>query len=570
MLPSNKNRFQTILVGLNDLVSKGNSPVYVIRSALNLWASNVAPFSCVDLGETNLLSQEHAIATFSHWLGETDLLTGAFWLSSAYASLISKEHRKKSAMYFTPPYLSNRMLDNAGQNLFKGKLIDPACGGAAFLAAAAQRITKHLESSGYSSAEIVEYLESNLYGSDTDPFLCELSEAFLQMILDYHLSQLGRKPKFHIFCGDGLSSFEAQVGLFQLVLSNPPYRKMGKHEVANYLDANAEVIQGQPNLYTLFINRASRLAAPGGQAIMLTPMSYLSGSSFSKLRSFIANNGHVSQLDLIHNKNGVFLGAEQDAVVTVWNKIKPISSKTKVYSLTPSDDSRFIGELLISNPAASWPVPRRPGDEDLLQLLGGQHAKLSDYGYKAKTGAIVVHRDPRRRFSHFPHAKKPKCNLPLIWSKDIRQTGCLELRSPAVCHDRFIELENLGSSACISRPAIALQRVTSSEQLKRICCAPVPEELYTKYGGVTGENHVCFIESNSSVPIVDPTLLSDILRTDVMDRLFRCISGATNVSVYELNQLPLPDIEVVRNALRDGKSIETAVRLGLSLKEQGQ
>lgn len=165
MLPANKNNFKSILKELSSIVSAGTAPADVIRAMLKLWAAQITPGIATPSVQDESLSKLGAIISFAAWLGESDILTGAFWLSSAYASLITVDQRKLSAMYFTPPYLSNRMLDNAGEALFEGKVIDPACGGAAFLAPAAQRIIHRLEGLGHSSVEIVSYLEANLWTS---------------------------------------------------------------------------------------------------------------------------------------------------------------------------------------------------------------------------------------------------------------------------------------------------------------------------------------------------------------------------------------------------------------------
>lgn len=41
-----------------------------------------------------------AVEKFVRWLDTVDLLTGAFWLSSAYAFLVGKDQNKWHAMYF--------------------------------------------------------------------------------------------------------------------------------------------------------------------------------------------------------------------------------------------------------------------------------------------------------------------------------------------------------------------------------------------------------------------------------------------------------------------------------------
>lgn len=128
-------------------------------------------------------------------------------------------------------------------------------------------------------------------------------------------------------------------------------------------------------------------------------------------------------------------------------------------------------------------------------------------------------------------------------------------------------MNTLESPSLVKKPAIAMQRVTSDSQIHRLVCAPVPRDIQEQYGGVVGENHVCFIETISETNPIDYILLCAILRTKILDRLFRCISGATNVSAYELNQLPLPDPHLVSLALSKGMDIEEATMIGFGLKE---
>jgi adenine-specific DNA-methyltransferase len=49
-----------------------------------------------------------------------------------------------------------------------------------------------------------------------------------------------------------------------------------------------------------------------------------------------------------------------------------------------------------------------------------------------------------------------------------------------------------------------------------------------------------------------------LLETHAVDRYFRCISGSSNVSLFELEQVPLPDPSELQNLLNRGVSIEEA------------
>ncbi|WP_431287624.1 hypothetical protein [Roseateles chitinivorans] len=78
-----------------------------------------------------------------------------------------------------------------------------------------------------------------------------------------------------------------------------------------------------------------------------------------------------------------------------------------------------------------------------------------------------------------------------------------------------------------------------------------------EFSGFVAENHVVVLErvkqSSDSESSISPETLLEVLRCEQVDRYFRCISGSTNVSVFELAQLPLPDPKKV--AARRKKSL---------------
>jgi adenine-specific DNA-methyltransferase len=330
------------------------------------------------------------------------------------------------------------------------------------------------------------------------------------------------------------------------VLCNPPYRKMTADECATYRDEYSDVIVGQPNLYSMFIRRATQLLKKGGRAVLLTPMSFLSGQSFSKVRETLWQEGTVSQFDLIHAKDGVFLGAEQDAVVTTWDKDRRRRA-TQVFNLSATSKPESAGRYQMISRVGPWPIPRQKGDGELLPLFNKELPRLHDYGYASKTGAIVIHRDKRTTFAKLKDSKRADCIAPLLWQGDIEANGKMEFVESDERPHRYVDVGSLDSPVVIKYPCLVYQRVTSADQPRRLVCAVVPPRLLEQFGGVVGENHVGFLTRASERAEVSPKLMSSILRTSTVDRLFRCISGVTNVS-------------------RSGCVIEDAVRLGYGLR----
>lgn len=561
MLPNNKNLFEKYC---SSLQKTGHSASQLVNAALFLWIesgySHLKPPRV-----TSSLLKVPCIVEFSSWISKQDFMTGAFWLSSAYAALTGKTTRKENSLFFTPPFLSNRILDNAGKALLSGKVIDPACGGAAFLVPAAARIAKSLEDRKLASTQILEYLEKNLFGCDSDAFLCELSGFFLRMVLAGHIAKAGREPQFNIRHADGLHAFNNELGGFSLVLCNPPYKKLSEAEVVTYRGDYEGILKGQPNLYALFIRKAMTLLRQRGRAVVLTPMSFLSGRSFSKLRLRLGTEGHVCQLDMIHNKYGVFLGAEQDSVVTVWEKVQGKSTPAEIFTLTAGGNPHNVGKLELVKSETSWPIPRTSADTELLPLFSNMRHSLASYGFKPKTGIIVIHRDKRNRYKRLTRSSPAVLPIPLIWASDIGTDGTLRHNASGKNEANFVDMEAASHPSIIRTSAVAIQRVTAYAQKRRLICAPVPLEMYTKYGGVVGENHISLIVKISESSAISSEFLSDILRTEILDRLFRCISGATNVSAYELMQLPMPDPQIVIDAINKGYEVEDAVRKGFGL-----
>ena len=81
-----------------------------------------------------------------------------------------------------------------------------------------------------------------------------------------------------------------------IVISNPPYKKIGKNDIESTIMEN--VIYGQPNMYFLFMAMAERLLKDDGELIFIVPRSWTSGTYFKKFREVFLNN-----VKLIGGKN---------------------------------------------------------------------------------------------------------------------------------------------------------------------------------------------------------------------------------------------------------------------------
>jgi adenine-specific DNA-methyltransferase len=421
-----------------------------------------------------------------------------------------------------------------------------------------------LHEKGKSSAEILRHIATHVRGKDIDPVLCELSRQFLRMALAREIQEVGREPAFNISAGNALMEDAHRLGRADVVICNPPYRKMPRVEVDEYRSRYAGVIGGQPNLYGLFFQHAIELAKHEGLVGMLTPTSFLSGQYFSSLRTYLLAHTLSLQMDIVTEREGVFIGVEQETAISVLKRVPAqtvVPGETKVFIFERRTGFAPAGVCSLPNSGQVWPVPRSRTDATAIRSANGVVFRLDDYGYSARIGAFVDYRDPRATFATPPKKSKGRAVFPLIWSSDIGTDGKLELgrMRPRDGHHSYVDMQRIDHASVVRRPCVALQRVTSPDQPRRLVAASVAPSLLAEFGGIVGENHVVILEQVADAPKVTPTQLAALLSSEPVDRLFRCISGAVNVSVFELQQLPLPNPAQLKAELKASRNFDAAV-----------
>ncbi|MDN7959808.1 Eco57I restriction-modification methylase domain-containing protein, partial [Burkholderia orbicola] len=438
------------------------------------------------------------------------------------------------------------------------------------LAPIAMRMRDALRERGTSATQILDHVQRHLLGFDKDAALCEMSKHFLLMVLHDEVVATGARPKFQIHQGDSLIRAQSLLGALDVVVCNPPFRKMPSAEVAHYLEHFADIIEAQPNLYALFMALCVKLLAPGGACALVTPTSFLSGQYFSKLRTFLLTQANVLSIGMVSDRLGVFIDVEQETALTLARREQTGHGPgTDAYVSVVARDGNYVnvGRCVLPNSGAAWPVPRTESDVVLLKTAAKSRATLADYGYTPRIGAFVWNRDTRTTYPSAKSAARAHGGtaVPLLWSSDIAQDGSLRFSgAPKANREHcFVNLGAKDHRSVVRRPSVLLQRVTSNDQPRRLVAAAVPPALIETYGGFVGENHTVILEQVHPEPALAPEELAQLLATPTVDRYFRCISGATNVSIFELGQLRLPDPGRLRNLLARGCDMPSAARKAL-------
>ncbi|WP_103970558.1 HsdM family class I SAM-dependent methyltransferase [Billgrantia desiderata] len=550
------------------------TPETVIGTALAGWCSKSFPgLPQSDLPVSVTLQHDPAVVAFVDFVMVNELQEATYWFSSLYAQLIGEKNRKKLAMFFTPPSLTKRLLDdleNSGVDFVNRSFCDPACGGAAFLTPIAMRMRDALHSKGATPEQVLQHVQAHLFGIDKNETLCKLSQHFLLMALHNEVVDAEMVPQFQVLWDDSLQQMPNLAGKLDVVVCNPPFRKMSADEVREYFDEFSDIIEAQPNLYALFIALCVKLLAPGGTCALVTPTSYLSGRYFSKLRTYLMTQARVLSIGMVSDRQGVFIDVEQETALTLARREdnRHMHLTVAEVSVVSRDGSyKDVGQCSLPNSGLVWPIPRTESDVLLLRRTSKSKIFLEDYGYAVRIGAFVWNRDTRPTYPSAKSAARAKGGtaIPLLWSSDIAADGSLRFDGLTCVNKepRFVDFGSKLHRSVVRCPSVLLQRVTSNDQPRRLIAAAVPENIFDSYGGFVGENHTVILEQVVPEPVLPPAQLAKLLGTPTVDRYFRCISGATNVSAFELKQLRLPDPDRLKKYLAQGHDIAEAARRAL-------
>lgn len=573
VLPNSLLKFYPFARALgNEIKELPDGARRLVVTVLYLWQKNAYPHLALraPYGSIELLSNER-VKKFVTWLTSQPFNDAAYWLASAYATWIGEEVRTAQALYFTPPRLADRVIDDLiarGASIGHQHWHDPACGGAAFLVPVAQRMAQALTSEGLGPKAVLKKIEVQISGNDLDKTLLAISTQFLLMALSPYVTRSGYSPKFNLKNCDGLLVPDNDENAPDVIACNPPYRKLNAEETRKYASKFHDVIRNQPNIYGLFIRKTVDVVRTGGLVGLLTPTSFLSGVSFSKLRVYMTECAEVLHLDMLSDRDSMFIAVEQETAITILQKSPNLAitqSNPDVSVLSSTEDFVAIGKCFLSKTGEPWRIPRSASDVELIKRATHWKVRLADYGYTPKVGNLVAYRDERPRFSKRPKVKDQSCVKPILWAGDITVNGLVHGRvTKQKRTDYFVQVSRPDHSSVVTGPCVVLQRLTSSEQPHRLISSAVPAAWLKVNGGFVAENHVISLIANDDCA-VSPEVLAALLNSTVINRLFKAISGATNVAVYELIELQLPDPNDLLNALVHNTDINAAVRVAFGL-----
>ena len=491
-----------------------------------------------------------------------DVMDASYAIGVLYTAMMPGGYRAKQGAYYTPPALCEGLLDmatEAGVDWRSARVLDPACGGGAFLSPVARRMAQSLRD--YDPDIVVKSIQHRLQGFELDPFAAWMSQVFLDVTLSELCQEAGTRRGSVVRVCDSLEQTVHGKG-FHLVVGNPPY---GRVRLLPHLrEKYQRSLFGHANLYGLFTDLALRFARPGGVIAYVTPTSFLAGEYFKALRSLLGRDAPPVSIDFVAERKGVFADVLQETLLATYRR-GANSGSGKVHFISPGPDGSVertaVGPFnLPEDTGKPWLMPRTEAQSALVRQVDELPYRLADYGYTVSTGPLVWNRHKQSL-----RDRPGKGRYPLIWAESVRSDGVFSFRAERRNHKPYFEPNTKESWVVTEFPCVLLQRTTAKEQCRRLIAAELPASFIGEHGAVVIENHLNMIKPVNGRPMVAPAALAVLLNSDVVDQVFRCINGSVAVSAYELEALPLPppedmqEIEQLVNRRATRATLERAV-----------
>lgn len=454
------------------------------------------------------------------------ITTDTYRRTESFISAMPKQQRKEYGQFFTAPMTADFMASLASIDYGKTKLsILDAGAGSGVLSAS---IVAHLREKGFSGD-----IELTCY--ETDPNVLPLLEENLSQIDKQYKVTYSIKTDNYLLSQKFGSSENSN--LYDLIIGNPPYKKIPKD--ADEALSITEVCYGAPNLYFLFWAMAIHNLKPDCEIVYIIPRSWTSGAYFAKFRDYLFSQCAITHLHLFASRDKVFDGESvlQETIIVKVKKTKVLPEKVCITSSSTSDFSDVrefhapYNAVVAKNQYVFLVTDEH--ESDTLNRLSKFNNTLSSIGHPMKTGIIVDFRT-REVLRNEPSDN----TFPLFYSQHIRN-GRVEW--PVGKEDEYICTERTGFLQ-ENTNYLLVKRFTAKEEKRRLQCGIYLQSDHPEYAHISTQNKVNFIKCETPVFTYG---LYVLLNSTLYDTYYRILNGSTQVNSTEINNMPVPSIEVI-------------------------
>lgn len=463
-----------------------------------------------------------------------------------YVALRTKEERKKIGQFFTSKETANFMAKLSTCQKENLKILDAGAG------------------TGILSVALLEKLNKNNKIKNIDIDLYENDQSLAQILennMNIASKKISKIKKCRIIKDNFILHSKDVNEKYDIVISNPPYKKIGKSSCEAM--AMKDIVHGQPNMYFLFMAMSERLLKNNGELIFIVPRSWTSGAYFKKFRQEFLENVKISNIHLFMSRDKVFSKEDvlQETIILRAEKTKKPKKKITITESYGNDDFNKINkyeidyDICVEKEGERYVyLPTTESDVKTLQMINKFNTKLNDIGLKLKTGLTV---DFRNETSIEKVANNN--NVPLLSSIHFKD-GIINFPSQKN-EPQYIKKDNQ-SLLQKNTNYLFIKRFSSKEESRRIQPAMFFRKQYSNYDYISTENHINFICSIDNKELQEDLIygLYGIYNSTLYDKYYRILNGSTQVNATEINNIPIPnekELKEIGKHLRERRDIST-------------
>lgn len=478
--------------------------------------------------------------------GENKLIAEVINNTQAYIDSFPKEDRKKNGQFFTSLETARYMASKAKVRE-KIKILDIGAGTGILTAALVERLLK---------SKKIKNIDITMYENDENviPTLKHNIQIIRRECALKHIKVVIRIVQEN-FIIDYSKTWkkESTKGLYDIVISNPPYMKIGKSDEEAKIMGN--LVFGQPNIYYLCMAMGAYLLKSHGDFIFIVPRSWTSGLYFKNFRKYFLENISLRNLHLFVSRDKVFESESvlQETMIVYGIKSKIQSSKICVTTSDGTNDFHDIKKITVkskdcitkdSNSFILLPVSQE--DVEVLSIMTSFENTLQSEGFAFKTGQVVEF-----RCLEAVRKKEEGSCVPLIRPFHF-SNGYISFPVKTLkC--QYIKLGEKTSLYLLKRDMLLLKRFTTKEEKRRLQPAMLLEDHFSS-SSLAVENHVNYLVKENGMLSKDELYgIWAIFSSDIWDRYYRILNGSTQVNANEVNAMPMPSITKIREI---GKKIQ--------------
>lgn len=456
--------------------------------------------------------------------------------TDSFMSSVPKQERKKYGQFFTNETTAIFMASLFNFDLSKPNIsILDAGAGTGILSTA---VIDRLICEGYNG-------KIHLTCYETDKLVLPLLELNLDLLrskygIDYTIIH---KNYITSQSFEDSSLFPEEKYEFDYIIGNPPYLKIAKD--AEEAKAMPSVCYGSPNLYFLFWAMGIRNLKQEHELVYIVPRSWTSGAYFKKFRQYLFQYCVITDIHLFESRDKVF---DRESVLqeTIIIKIKKSNKKPENINISFSSTSDFKDKV---NFSASYNTVVAQNqfvylitneyEEKTLNLINRFNKTLPDLNLKMQTGIIVDFRTREVLRNELEEGA-----YPLLYPQHIKNGRVVW---PLGKEGEVIKTDKKGFLQENS-DFLLVKRFTSKEEERRLQCGIYLKQKYPQFPYISTQNKINFIKCDS--PCITYGLYV-LLNSSLYDNYYRILNGSTQVNSTEMNQIPIPDRNIIESMGRE-------------------